>query len=227
MTGKLFGVGIGPGDSELLTLKAVRVIKEADIIAVPGSKKEDTVAYNIALGAVPELSEKEVMEIEWPMTKNMETLNKVYDAASQRICMLLNEGKKVAFLTLGDPCIYSTYLYIHRKVTEAGYDTELVNGIPSFCAVAARLNMGLVERAEQLHVIPNLDNIEDNLQLPGTKVLMKSGKRVAGFKEAFENFDGSFSMIENCGMEGERIFNSPEDIPQDMGYYATMVLKEK
>ena len=227
MTGKLFGVGIGPGDSELLTLKAVRVIKEADIIAVPGSKKEDTVAYNIALGAVPELSEKEVMEIEWPMTKNMETLNKVYDAASQRICMLLDEGKKVAFLTLGDPCIYSTYLYIHRKVTEAGYDTELVNGIPSFCAVAARLNMGLVERAEQLHVIPNLDNIEDNLQLPGTKVLMKSGKRVVGFKEAFENFDGSFSMIENCGMEGERIFNSPEDIPQDMGYYATMVLKEK
>lgn len=227
MTGKLYGVGIGPGDPELLTLKAVRIIREADVIAVPGAKKEETVAYKIALGAVPELSEKEVLEIEWPMTKDMEKLQQIYDGASRRITGLMDEGKTVAFLTLGDTCIYSTYLYIHRQITSMGYDTELVNGIPSFCAVAARLNTGLVERDEQLHIIPNLENIEANLHLPGTKVLMKSGKRAGGIKEVFADFEGSFAMIENCGMEGERIINSPEDIPEDMGYYATILVKKE
>lgn len=227
MREKLYGVGVGPGDPELLTLKAVRIIREADVIAVPGAKKEDTVAYRIALGAVPELSEKEAVEIPWIMSKDKEKLQKLYDATSAQIMGLLDKGKTVAFLTLGDPCIYSTYLYIHRAITEKGYETELINGIPSFCAVAARLNMGLVEHDQYLHVIPSLENIEEDIYLSGTKVLMKSGKRVCGMKEVLEQIDVEFAMVENCGMTNERIVQDSKEIHEDTGYYATIILKDR
>lgn len=227
MKGKLYGVGVGPGDPELLTLKAVRNIREADVIAVPGAKKEDTVAYRIALGAVPELSEKEAVEIPWIMSKDKEKLQKLYDATTAQIMGLLDKGKTVAFLTLGDPCIYSTYLYIHRAITEKGYETELINGIPSFCAVAARLNMGLVEHDQYLHVIPSLENIEEDLYLSGTKVLMKSGKRVCSMKEVLEQIDVEFAMVENCGMTNERIVQDSKEIHEDTGYYATIILKDR
>ena len=78
MNGTLYGVGIGPGDPELLTLKAVRMIKEADLIAVPGSKKENTVAYKIAVQAVPEIDEKEFLELPWSMTKDPQKLEEIY-----------------------------------------------------------------------------------------------------------------------------------------------------
>lgn len=227
MKGKLYGVGVGPGDPELLTLKAVRVIKEADVVAVPGAKKEETVAYKIALGAVPELAQKHVLEIAWPMTKDMEKLQKVYETVSDAIAEILDTGRTVAFLTLGDPCIYATYLYVHERIRQRGYDTELVNGIPSFCAVAARLNTGLVERDQQLHVIPSLENIKEDLKLSGTKVLMKSGKRVSGIREILSQTDGIFAMVENCGMEQERIILESKDIPENLGYYTTILMKER
>lgn len=85
-------------------------------------------------------------------------------------------GQKVVFLTLGDPTVYSTYLYVHKRVAQMGYDTEIVSGITSFCAVSARFNQGLVEKAQQLHVIPASYQIEEALKLPGTKVLMKNRK---------------------------------------------------
>lgn len=227
MSGILYGVGVGPGDPELLTLKAVRMIREADVIVVPGARKEDTVAYQIALGAVPELEQKEVLEIPWIMTKDMEKLEKIYDAASNQIMKLLDMGKTVAFLTLGDPCIYSTYLYIHKMVTENGYETRLINGIPSFCAVAARLNMGLVERDQYLHVIPSLESLKKDLGLTGTKVLMKSGKRVCGMKDVLEQVDAEFAMVENCGISDERIVRDSKEIHEDTGYYATIILKDR
>lgn len=73
--------------------------------------------------------------------------------------------------------MYSTYIYIHKRICDLGYDTEIVSGIASFCAVSARLNTGLVEKAEPLHVIPASYQIEDAMKLPGTKVLMKAGKK--------------------------------------------------
>lgn len=101
-----------------------------------------------------------------------------------------------------------------------------MSGITSFCAVAARLNMGLVEKAEPLHVIPASYQIEDALQLPGTKVLMKAGKKMARVKEELRNRNESAVMIENCGMENEKIYRSVEEIPEDAGYYSLIIVKE-
>ena len=182
MTGILFGTGIGPGDPELMTLKAVRLIRENDTIAVPGEKPEESIAYQIAVQAVPELAEKELVAIPMPMTKNAKELEENHRRGAEKIEELLDAGKNVVFLTLGDPTVYSTYLYVHRRVLEDGYDARIVSGVTSFCAAAASLSEGLVENSEELHVIPASYQIEDALELSGTKVLMKAGKKMPAVK---------------------------------------------
>ena len=151
-------------------------------------------------------------------------LKNVFDKS--KVAYIPVEGHQVVFLTLGDPTIYSTYLYIHKRILELGYEAEIVSGISSFCAVAARLNTGLVEKAEQLHVIPASYQIEDALKLPGTKVLMKAGKQIRKVKEELLRSGAEGMMIENCGMPGEKIYRSAEEIPDHAGYYSLIIIKE-
>ena len=226
MTGKLYGVGVGPGDPELLTLKALRLIKEAPVIAVPGTVPENTVAYKIVVQAYPELAEKELLPIDMPMTKDHAKLRESHEKGAKAVAAVLDQGKDVVFLTLGDTTVYSTYLYVHPRVAEMGYDTEIVSGITSFCAVAARLNIGLVEKHEELHVIPASYQIEEALQLPGTKVLMKAGKKMAEVKATIKRLGASAVMIENCGMPNEKIYRSVDEIPEDAGYYSLIIIKD-
>lgn len=226
ITGKLYGIGVGPGDPELLTLKAVRIIKECDVIAVPGKEKDETVAYKIVRQAIPEIVEKKCLEIDMPMTKDKEKLAQSHTIAFEKISKVLDSGKNVAFLTLGDPCIYSTYIYVHQKVEQAGYETEIVSGIPSFCAVSARLNQGLVERNEMLHVIPSSYGIEEGMKLSGTRVLMKAGKKMGQVKEQVKKMNAQVEMIENCGMADEKIYHNVEEIPDEAGYYSLIIVKE-
>ena len=227
MAAKLYGIGVGPGDPELLTLKALRIIAESDVIALPGEVPEDTVAYKIVAAAYQELSQKELLAVPMPMTKDPVKLQESHDYGAQIIAEHLKAGRQVAFLTLGDPMVYSTYLYVHKRIAEMDYAVEIISGITSFCAVAARLNIGLVEKEEQLHVIPASYQIEEALQLPGTKVLMKAGRQMKAVKERLRKLDAQVVMIENCGMSGEKIFNGVEEIPEDAGYYSLIIVKEK
>ena len=149
MAGKLYGIGVGPGDPELMTLKAVRLIEECDIVAVPKSGEGEGVARQIAKGAVKDFEQKNVIEVSMPMTRDPQVLEQSHQAAAQLIEGYLKEGKSVAFLTLGDPAIYSTYIYVHKRVQQHGYPVEMVSGVPSFCAVAAKLNTGLAEGANE------------------------------------------------------------------------------
>lgn len=226
MFGKLYGVGVGPGDPELLTIKAVRIIKEADVLAVPGEQKEGSVAYRIAKQAINEIDKKEIISIPMPMTKDEKLLEGSHKKGAEEIISYLEKGKTVAFLTLGDPTIYSTYIYLHKRMKESGYETEIISGIPSFCAVAAKLNQGLVEKNEQLHVIPSSYDIEDTIALSGTKVLMKSGKKISTVIEYLKTKDCQVSMVENCGMEDEKIYRSIDEIKDDAGYYSLIIVKE-
>lgn len=227
MKAKLYGLGVGPGDPELLTLKALRIIQESPVIALPGKVPEDTVAYKIVAQIYPDLARKELLAVDMPMTKDPAVLAKSHRKGAELISNCLNQGKQVAFLTLGDTTVYSTYLYVHTRLQEMGYDVEIVSGITSFCAVAARLNIGLVEKAEQLHVIPASYQIEEALKLPGTKVLMKSGKKMKDVKAQLKAMDADVVMIENCGMENEKIYNGADEIPEDAGYYSLIIVKEK
>lgn len=227
MKAKLYGIGVGPGDPELLTLKALRVIKESDVVALPGEAPMDTVAYKIVVQAYPELAGKELLAVHMPMTKDPVKLENSHSQGAEAIAKLLDQGKQVAFLTLGDPTVYSTYIYVHKRVEAAGYPVEIISGITSFCAVAAKLNTGLVEKAEPLHVVPASYQIEDSLKLPGTKILMKAGKQMGNVKRMLKENDEEAVMIENCGMPGEKIYRSVEEIPEDAGYYSLIIVKEK
>ena len=226
MKAVFYGVGVGPGDPELLTLKAVRIIEECDVLAVPGKTKEDSVAYGIALAAVPKIAQKETICIHMPMTKDEKKLRESHENGAAQIIRLLEQDRSVAFLTLGDPTIYSTYLYLQKLVQEAGYETAIISGIASFLAAGAALNTGLVEKDEQLHVIPSSYGIEEALELPGTKVLMKAGKKMPLVKEAVARMDADVYMVENCGMTGERICRGADEIPEDAGYYSLIVVKD-
>lgn len=229
MQGKLYGVGVGPGDPELLTLKALRLIKENEVIAVPGKDIRASVAYQIVKGAYEDLDKKTLIPVAMPMTKDPQVLKANHDKAADQVEDYLRKGKNVVFLTLGDTTVYSTYLYVHKRILERGYEAEIVSGITSFCAVAARLNMGLVEADQPLHVIPatyKAQEMDEILKLPGTKVLMKTGKKMKQVKESIEKSGQKAVMIENCGMPSEKIYRSAEEIPEDSGYYSLIIVKE-
>ena len=134
---------------------------------------------------------------------------------------------KPVFLTLGDPCVYSTFSYLQQRVEADGYHTELVSGITSFCAAAARLNVSLSEWNEQLHIVPAVHRLDNDLSESGNYVLMKSGKKMNQVKEILAKSGRDVLMVENCGMPQEHIYRSVEEIPDDAGYYSLIIAKEK
>lgn len=223
MAGKLYGIGVGPGDPELMTLKAARIIRESDVIAVPGKNPKESVAYLIAAAAVPEMEQKELLAVEMPMTKDEAVLKRSHQAGAELVEDCLKAGKQVAFLTLGDVSIYSTYMYIHHLVEAAGFEASLVSGIPSFCAAAAGLGISLAEKAQMLHIIPASYPIEEALQFPGTKVFMKSGKQIGRVKQILLEHDCKAVMVENCGMPGEKMYRTVSEFNEDAGYYALII----
>lgn len=223
--GKLYGVSVGPGDPELMTCKAVRIIKEADVIALPHAEKEACVAYQIAEQAVPEISKKECLLIPMPMTKDQERLEQSHREGAERIASCLAQGKSVALLTLGDVSVYSTCWYLYRIVKENGWDGELISGVPSFCAAAARLDRALVSGSQELHVLPASYQIEDGLKLSGVKVLMKAGKQVDSVKKMILEQKLSACGVQRCGMEGEKLYRSAEEIEENAGYYSLFLVE--
>ena len=134
MKGTLVGVGVGPGDPELLTLKAMKRMEQCDVLVVPDADKGESTAYKIALQAYPELAQKPTVTVRMPMTHDMAQWRASHRAAADQIEKQLDAGKMVVFLTLGDPTVYATYIYVHKMVESDGYPTEIVSGIPSFCA---------------------------------------------------------------------------------------------
>lgn len=223
--GKLWGVGVGPGDPQLMTLKAVEVVRQCDAIAVPRRDKHECLALSIALGAVPELADKPTIEVHMPMTKDPAALEKGFQEGTAALREALDEGRTVAFLTLGDPTVYSTYSYLHTRIKALGYDTQIVPGITSFCAAAAALDRSLCQGREDLHIIPATYGVEEALSYPGVKVLMKNN--VGETRKALVGRGLHVQMAENCGLPQERLYRSLEEIPEDSGYYSLIIVKEE
>ena len=230
--GRFIGIGVGPGDPELISYKAVRTIKACGVLAAPRTKNGDMVALDIVRKTV-DLSDKKIVPVEFLMQRDPEKRRGMYEEIFAQIAAFLDEGRNVAMVTLGDVTIYSTVAYVLEELKARGYETEMVPGVVSFSAVAARLGIGLTERDEPLVVIPasagDLE-LEKYLELRGTKVLMKSGKhlgsvlRILGRMGLLE----SSSMVINCGMAGERVFESLADIDVEdagAGYFVTLIVK--
>ena len=227
MQGIVYGVGVGPGDPELMTLKAVRLIRENDVIAVPGQEAKEAVSYQIAAKAVPEIAEKELLSISMPMVTDQEQLRKEHQKGALLIEQYLEQGKNVVYLTLGDPTVYCSFSYLQHILEADGYQVVLVSGIPSFCAAAARLNLPLAEWDEPLHIVPAVHKNREPLHYEGNYVLMKSARHMKDVKELLRQKDLEVRCVENCGMDTEKIYRNLEEIPDDAGYFSLIIAKEK
>lgn len=225
MTGIVYGIGVGPGDPELMTLKAVRRIRESDVIAVPGEDAEKSVAYRIARQAVPEIEKKPLLGIASPMVTDREELAEVYRKNAEKIIPFLRKGECVAFLTLGDPAVYSTFFYLAEAIRAAGYPYEVVSGVPSFCAAAAAAGVSLVLGEESLRVVPASRG--EAAEQKEVTVLMKSGHRIGEVRQELIDSGKDVILVENCGMPDERIFRSAEEIPEDAGYFSLIITKDR
>ena len=224
--GKLWGVGVGPGDPELLTLKAVRILRQADVIMLPDTGGQEKTALNIVKDYV---EGKTLTFAKMPMVRDKAMMDEAHEQAAGQICALLDQGKQVAFLTLGDPAIYSTYMYVHEKVLRRGYPVEVVPGVPSFCAAAARLNRSLCQGREPLLVIPAGGYQKALLDVPANKVFMKAGRSILDLQQtlAEKGLLDEAAMVENCGMANERIYPHFGDLQEPSGYFSLVIAKKK
>jgi precorrin-2/cobalt-factor-2 C20-methyltransferase len=231
-TGKLFGVGVGPGDPELITVKAVRVIKEADIIFTAASSKN---SYSLAVEiASPYISSTAKIEhLGFPMTKETDEVEAAWIANAKQIASSMKEGKTVVFLTLGDPTTYSTFGYILKKMKlimpEA--DIETIPGITSFHAASARLNRILVEGEESLLVTSGAyggDRIRQVKEVENVAIV-KAYKNITDINMALKDA-GLYSKgvaVSKCGRKNEEIIEKLDDLETRDPDYWTLILASK
>lgn len=225
--GIAYGVGVGPGDPELMTLKACRLIRENSLIILPGREARESAAYKIAVRAVPELMHKQLIAVDMPMTKDAKLLEESHRNAADIIEAELDAGRNAVYLTLGDPAIYSSFSYIKSILESDGYETVMVSGIPSFCAAAARLGVSLAEGDEPVHVISSIKDIKELCGSDGSLVIMKSGRKMSFIKEALEDTGKETMAVENCGLDGEKVYRTVDDIPGDTGYFTVMIARDR
>lgn len=229
--GKLYGIGVGPGDPELITIKAGRILKKVSIIAVPKSSREKkSLALKIAEDIIG--ADTELMELDFPMSLDSKILNSSWEKAATLVAEKLDAGLDVGFITLGDPTVYSTYIYLHKLITEQGYEAEIIPGVTSFCASAARAGISLAEGNETIAVIPSA---YDNKKLPQVidnfenVVLMKAAKSIEEIGIILKNkaLDKNVVIVNNCGLEDETLtYDIESEKIKEFGYFTTVILKK-
>lgn len=226
MTGTAYGVGVGPGDPELVTLKAVRVVRSCDVVAFAGEHPEDSVAFGIAASCMPWIHEKELLALPAPMTSDRDVINAAQRNNARHVERELDAGRDVAVLVLGDPTVYSTFAHMQGIIVGDGYEVELVSGVPSFCAAAVSLGVPLALWDEPLHVVPLVHEGPD-MGLAGTQVLMKCGSRLGEVRDLALSSGSRLYVVERCGMDGERVFTSTEEVPDRLSYLSVALLRRE
>jgi len=230
MKGKLYGIGAGPGDPELLTIKAVNAIQKCGVIAAPKAGSFDGTALSII---EKYLSGKELLECRFSMDRDIEKRKEARIIAAKRIMEFLDNGKDVGFITLGDPTTYSTYMYVHEIIVAKGFDAEIIPGITSYTAAAAALGVALCEGEKILTVVPagHSESIDELLDYPGNKVIMKSGENLTNvLNKLRERGYGERTKIACCvTMNGQRLYASIDEYERspETGYFTLAIVGEE
>lgn len=232
MQGKLYGVGVGPGDPELITVKAVRVIKEADIIFTAASSKN---TYSLAVEiATPYIAANAFIEkLFFPMTKAADEVEAAWINNAKQIAAAMKEGKTAVFLTLGDPTTYSTFGYILKKMKCIMPDAniETIPGITSFHAASARLNRILVEGEESLLITSGAYGGQPLRQAGGVDnvAIVKAYKNIEDINLALREtgLDKDGVAISHCSRENEQIYTDLDALEQRKPDYWTLILASK
>lgn len=227
--GTLYGVGVGPGDAELVTIKAARLLKEADVVFAPAVGGE---SESVALDIVKDyIGGAEVVRLVFPMTRDKAVLGRHWDEAAGQVAERLKAGQAAVFVTLGDPGIYSTYSYVRDRLLRMGYTVETIPGVASFSAGAAAANQSIGESGDKIAIIPFLKEeaeLDVYLERFDTIVLMKAYRTFAAIKRylAEKDIAGKTFLFSNVGMRDEIIAVGEEILAvEDPGYFTTLVIR--
>jgi precorrin-2/cobalt-factor-2 C20-methyltransferase len=234
MLGTLFGIGVGPGDPDLLTLKAVKILKQVShVFAASSSNNDYSLAYRIVSEHLP--PGVPVDQLAFPMTFNPEHLEDAWQANCEQVVEMLQKGKDVAFITIGDPLTFSTFIYIMRKIQKrlSGVNITVVPGITSFQAAAACANLPLAEGEEAMTILSAAkggNRLKDVVEVAENVVLMKTYKRFPQILSQIrdEGLEKNCCFVSRCGLDGEiveRDFEKLSKIEQPH-YLSLMIIKK-
>jgi precorrin-2/cobalt-factor-2 C20-methyltransferase len=232
--GTLYGIGVGPGDPELITLKSAKILNRVQVVfAAASTKNNHSLAVNIAKPHIPETTP--IRMLSFPMTKDQKETREAWAENARIIISELVKGKDAAFLTVGDSMTYSTYGYIlkHIKATAPYVAIESIPGITSYQAAAARLNTPLVEGEESLLVTSGVkggDRLRQFSCMPETVVFLKAYRNVKDIISAVDETDlfQDCVGISKCGLPGEEIVTDPKEFAaRPPNYWTLIIAKQK
>lgn len=232
--GVFYGIGAGPGDPELITIKAARLLNQAPVIAVPAGTKKDSSGRALkVIERLIDLNAKEVIELHLPMTRDNDVLSKAREKAAAEVVKRLEKGLDVAFVTLGDPMIYSTFGYIARLVEKRlGKGSVMaVPGVTSFSAAAAAALLPLAEGDESIAIVSRYPakRFKEMSAAFDTVVILKAGKDMAGLEDELENagFRGKVFFASELGWPGEfKTWEMKSALKKDRGYFSLVIVKK-
>ena len=229
--GTLYGIGVGPGDPDLITLKAVKTLQKVDVVlAAASTKNEASLALTIAR---PHLRpEAEIVRLNFPMTRDQAVLDKAWRENAATVAAILDAGKSAAFLTLGDPLTYSTFGYLLRTLNLlAEIPVEVIPGITSYQAAAAFTGRVLVESGESLAVVSGVAKEEELtrvLENSQCAVILKAYKNMPTIRRVLEKLGLSDScvFVTRLGHAGEEVITGLDNVPDKPSYFSLILVRK-
>jgi len=211
----LIGIGVGPGDPELLTVKAVKAIQNADIIMCPASKEDrPSIALSVVSSLIDKSKNQEIIKLIFPMTKDKDVLEQTWKKNAKIMAEKVLLGKNVVYLTVGDPYLYSTWIYMHKDLKEnyPEMDISVIPGIVSIFTFASKVGISIAEGSEKVAIIPScydLSSVKEIAKYSETMVFLKDGRYfdqvIKVLKEAGFPDDSIFAIGQDLGTENEII----------------------
>ena len=231
--GTLYGLGVGPGDPELITVKAFRKLQECPVIAYPKKLKGSKSYAHRIVEMYIQPSEKEMLGLVFPMTKDEETLRIEWAKSVETIYTYLAKGQDVAFVTEGDPMLFSTFIHLMKlmKETHADVPIETVAGISSFNGSANRLGIPLADGEDHVAMIPATENMEDMrrvLETHDAVVFIKVAKVLNEMLDLLEEMDLLYGVhvVTKVTSDEEVIWNIDELRGAELNYLSCMVVRK-
>lgn len=233
MFGTLYGLGVGPGDPELITVKAYRKLKESPVIAYPKKQKGSKSYAQRIIDVYFQPNEKEMLGLVFPMTKDQSALDRKWNETVEKVWERLKEGKDVAFVTEGDPLLYSTFIHMMRLMQECHPEVpiEVIPGISSINGAASRLGIPLADGDEHVAIVPARDNYEAMkkvLQDNDCVIFIKVAKVIDFMLEVLRDLNllHKASVVTKATSDEEIIWRADELEGADLEYLTLMVVRK-
>jgi len=218
----LIGIGVGPGDPDLLTVKAVKAIQNADIIMCPASKEDrPSIAYSVISSLIDKSKNQEIIKLIFPMTKDKDILEQSWKKNAKIMAETVLSGKNVVYITVGDPFLYSTWIYMHRELKEKYPDMSInvIPGIVSMFTFASKVGVSIAEGAEKVAIIPSC------YDLSSVKEIAKNSESMIFLKDG-RYFDQVIEVLKESGFSDNSIFAIGQDLGTDKEIIRKLTLGE-